>query len=62
MEKSENKYREGETVYAKTDPGTRLVVRRYVSRIYYCRFPDEPDRKELAMFERELETSEKIKS
>ena len=50
----ESKYKAGDTVYAKKDPAIRLVVRRYISQIYYCRFLDHPDRKEAALFEREL--------
>ena len=58
MKERENKYGAGDTVYAKLNPDVKLVVRRYIDRIYYCRFPDEPDRKELALFERELVTKE----
>ena len=50
----ENKYKEGEIVYAKVDPGLKLVIRRYVDRIYYCKIQDEPNRKELVYFEREI--------
>lgn len=53
-EQKEAKYVAGDTVYSKANPDVKLVVRRYVSRVYYCRFPDEPDRKELVFFEREL--------
>jgi hypothetical protein len=50
----ENRYKEGEVVFAKVNPTLKLVVRRYVDRIYYCRIKDEPDRKELVYFEREI--------
>jgi len=50
----EGKYMAGDIVYAKANPDVKLVVRRYVLRVYYCRFPDEPGRKELALYEREL--------
>jgi hypothetical protein len=53
-EQKENKYMAGDTVYAKATPDVRLVIRRYVNRIYYCQFFNEPERKELALFEREL--------
>ena len=53
-EEKENKYVAGDVVYAKEDPEVKLVVRRYISRIYYCQFPNEPERKELVFFEREL--------
>lgn len=52
--KDKNKYSEGEIVYAKINPEIKLVVRLYQNRIYYCQFPDEPERKELILFEREL--------
>lgn len=54
MTEQENKFKEGDIVYAKVNPDVRLIVRRYISRIYYCKFADEPDKKELALFEREL--------
>lgn len=50
----ENKFKEGEVVFAKVNPTLKLVVRRYVDRIYYCRIQQTPTRKELVYFEREL--------
>ena len=50
----ENMYKEGEEVYAKEDPSLKLVIRRYVDRIYYCKVKEDPDRKEFVYFEREL--------
>jgi hypothetical protein len=50
----ENKYKEGEFVFAKTNPALKLIIRRYVDRIYYCKVSEDPDRKELVYFEREL--------
>ncbi len=50
----ENKYKEGDIVSAKEDPTKKLVIRRYVDRIYYCKTQGEPDAKELVYFEREL--------
>ena len=52
----ENKYKEGEIVYARVNPGLKLIIRRYVDKIYYCKIQDEPDRKELVYFEREILT------
>ncbi len=52
---NENKYKSGDVVYAKVDPKLKLVVRRYVKRIYYCKIKDKPEAKELVFFERELE-------
>ena len=50
----ENKYKEGEEVYAKVNPSLKLIVRRYVDRIYYCKIKKNPMLKELVYFEREL--------
>ena len=54
MEKNKNKYREGEVVYAKINPSLKLLIRRYVDRIYYCKIQKDPTQKELVYFEREL--------
>ncbi len=51
----ENKYQVGQEVYAKVAPEFKLVIRRYLNRIYYCKIKDHPERKELVYFERELE-------
>lgn len=50
----ESRYKEGETVCAKVEPSLKLIVRRYVDRIYYCKILEHPDRDELVYFEREL--------
>ncbi len=50
----ENKYKEGEVVCAKVNPTLKLVIRRYVDRIYYCKIQVDPTLKELVYFEREL--------
>ena len=50
----ENKFKAGDTVYTKVNPDVKLIVRRYIKRSYYCRFAGEPDKKELALFQREL--------
>ncbi len=54
-EKQTGKYAPGEIVFSKVYPGEKLKVRRYVSRVYYCRFVDDENRRELALFEREIE-------
>jgi hypothetical protein len=51
---NENKFKEGEAVFAKVAPTLKLVVRRFVDRIYYCRERDLNNPKEVVYFEREL--------
>lgn len=41
-------------VYAKVNPTMKLVIRRYVDQIYFCKVQEDPERKELVYFEREL--------
>jgi len=50
----DNKFKEGEVVCARVDPGQRLVIRRYNDRIYYCKIQASPGTNELVYFEREL--------
>lgn len=54
----ENKFKEGQVVYAKTNPALKLVIRRYVDRIYYCKVQENPNQKEHVYFERELMEAE----
>jgi hypothetical protein len=49
-----NKFKEGEIVFAIVNPKEKLVIRRYVDRIYYCQLKAHPEQKELVYFEREL--------
>lgn len=50
----ENKFQEREVVYGANEPNLKLVIRRYVDRIYYCKVQDDPEQKERVYFEREL--------
>jgi hypothetical protein len=50
----ENKFGEGTTVYALAHPNDKLIVRRYIKRIYYCTAPDDPEQKDLVLYEREI--------
>jgi len=50
----ENIYKEGSTVCAKINPTQKLLIRRYVDRIYYCKIQKDLAHKELVYFEREL--------
>ena len=52
-----NKYKEGEVVYARVYPTIKLIIRRYVDRIYYCNIAEAPQKKDLVYFERELMTN-----
>jgi hypothetical protein len=54
MKTPEGKYRNGEHVIARCNPGRTIVVRRYVDYIYYCIDEARPNDKDLAYFEREL--------
>jgi uncharacterized protein YodC (DUF2158 family) len=58
----ENKYKEGDIVTAKENLNKKLIVRRYVDRIYYCKIQGEPNAKELVYFERELVTTPETKT
>ena len=51
----EQVFKDGQLVRAKVTPELHLIIRRYIDRIYYCKVQHDPDRKELAYFERELE-------
>lgn len=53
----ENKFPERSVVYAIAKPEVKLIVKRYMDRVYYCRALLDPAQKELTYFEREL-TSE----
>ena len=51
---TEKRFKEGEVVRAKEDPSRKLVIRRYVDRIYYCKVQQDPSHRELVYFDREL--------
>lgn len=50
----ENKYKEGEIVYALENPTVKLKIRRYVHRIYYCLIDGNANHEEKVYFEREI--------
>lgn len=52
--KKENRYKEGEIVYAKLFPEVKLVIRRYVDRVYYCQVEAQREQKERVYYDREL--------
>ena len=47
------KFKEGDPVFANANPSQKLLVRRYLDRIYYCR-SETPPLKDVVFFEREL--------
>ncbi len=51
---NDNLYKEGSIISAKADPGVKLIIMRYRSRIYYCGIADDVTKKYLAYYEREL--------
>jgi hypothetical protein len=53
----ENKYIKGQVVYALVKPSEKLLIRRYVDRVYFCKIQSDLNIKEKVFFEREL-TSE----
>lgn len=50
----ESNYFEGQVVVAIANPLVKLVIRRYVYRIYYCSLLDDPT-KEFVYFGREIQ-------
>lgn len=50
----DNIFKEGSVITAKSNPNRKLVIGRYIKRIYYCKPIDDPDGKALVYFEREL--------
>lgn len=54
----ESKFKEGEVVYDRSRPSQKLIVRRFVSNVYYCKVTDNTTLKDLVYFERELMSGE----
>lgn len=50
----DNIYQEGTLIAAKNFPDRQLLINRYYKRIYYCTPVNDPTRKLLVYFEREL--------
>lgn len=51
---NDNKYKIGTKIAELAHPDKELIIKAYKSRIYYCAFVEFPDKKELALFEREI--------
>jgi hypothetical protein len=50
----DNKFMEGTEVFAKANPSTALIIRRYLDKIYYCKVKEDPTQEEQVYFEREI--------
>jgi hypothetical protein len=50
----DNIYAEGTIICSKAHPDRKLVINRYLKRIYYCKAVDDPTGKLFAFFENEL--------
>lgn len=49
-----NRYSEGDLVSTKETPSKKLVVRRYVGMVYYCKIQGDNTPTELIYFEKDL--------
>lgn len=50
----ENKYKKGELVCERTHPLQKLIVNDFSGGLYYCKIWENPKRKDLVYFERDL--------
>jgi hypothetical protein len=50
----DNIYKEGTFITAKVDSERKLIINRYLGRIYYCKAVNDPNGQLFAYFEREL--------
>jgi hypothetical protein len=51
---NDNIYPVGTLITAKVNSSLPLIIAKYYQRIYYCSVVGNPDHKQLAYFEREL--------
>ena len=51
---TDNIYKEGTLITAKTNPGLKLRIMKYYQRIYYCAVVGDAARKHLTYFENDL--------
>jgi len=52
----ENKYKEGDIVNERVRPLQKLIINRHINNIYYCKIQENPRRKNLVFFERDLQS------
>jgi hypothetical protein len=50
----DNIYKAGTFMTAKINPESKLIINEYLDRVYFCSAVDDPTKKRLAYFEREL--------
>ena len=53
----ENQFKPGDIVYAKKPTDLKLVVRRFVDKVYHCRVYNHPESREMTYSENELRAS-----
>ena len=58
----ENKFKAGDFVFERIHPNQKMVVKKNIGKIYYCRAQEFPERKELVYFERDLISDIDIKN
>jgi len=51
----EHKYKEGDIVNERVRSAQKLIVSRLFNKLYYCKTFENPRRKALVFFERELQ-------
>ncbi|XOV91082.1 MAG: hypothetical protein ACFHWX_12820 [Bacteroidota bacterium] len=53
----ENLFKPGEIVYARNPPNIKLIVRRFVDEVYFCKVFNHPGNIERAYSEKDLRVS-----
>lgn len=53
----ENRFKSGDAVFSKNAPKVKLIVRRCVDDVYYCKVHNSPYSPELSFYERDLTKS-----
>lgn len=62
VKNSIGKYGIGTTVFAKAIPHEELIIRRFVTKIYYCRLTDNSDDNDVVYFEHDLMSAQEKKT
>lgn len=53
----ENLFKTGEIVYSRNPPRVKMIVRRNVDKVYYCKVFNHPGNREMSFAERDLMAS-----